>query len=116
MTIIFKDLDFPNEICRIELNNSKCIDTARLFYAEELFPIYGIVLWEHPKYYRRGIIRERGQYGHTVIARSETVNALTDRALKPLLNEIRKALRNGEFELDITDRKTELDLSDLNDV
>ena len=113
MTIVFRNLDFPNEICRFEINNSKCVDTARLIYAEEIIVVYGIVLWEHPKHYRRGVIRERGQYGHIVIARCETVNALTDKALRPLLNEIRKALRNGVIELDLTDRKTEFDLSDV---
>lgn len=113
MTIVFRHLDFPDNICRFELNNSKCVDTARLIYAEEITVVYGIVLWEHPKYYRRGIIYERGQYGHMVIARCQTVNALTDKALRPLLNEIRKALRNGVLELDLTDRKTELDLSDV---
>ncbi len=113
MTIVFKHLDSPDKICRFELNDSKCVDTARLAYAEEITVVYGIVLWEHPKYYRRGIIYERGQYGHTVIARCETISALTDKALKPLLNEIRKALRNGVIELNLTDRKTELDLSDV---
>ena len=113
MTIVFRHLDFPDKICRFELNNSKCVDTARLYYAEEITVVYGIVLWEHPKYYRRGIISERGQYGHMVIARCKTVNALTDKALRPLLNEIRKGLKNGLLELDLTNRKTELDLSDV---
>ena len=53
MTIVFRDLDFPDKTCRFELNDSKCIDTAMLLYGEEPLPIYGIVLWEHPKYYRR---------------------------------------------------------------
>ena len=58
-------------------------------------------------------IYKRGEYGHIVIARCQTVNALTGKTLKPLHNEIRKALRNGVLELDLTDRKTELDLSDV---
>lgn len=113
MTIVFRHLDFPDKICRFELNNSKCVDTARLIYAVEFTVIYGIVLWEHPKYYRRGIIYKDGEFGHIVIARCETVNALAEKALKPLLNEIRNALRNGVIELDLTARKTELDLSDV---
>ena len=67
MTIVFRHLDFPDKICRFELNNSKCVDTARLIYAEEITVVYGIVLWEHPKYYRRGIIYKRAEYGHIVI-------------------------------------------------
>ena len=55
MTIVFRHLDFPDKICRFEVNNSKCVDTARLIYAEEITVVYGIVLREHPKYYRRGI-------------------------------------------------------------
>ena len=35
MTIVFRHLDFPDKICRFELNNSKCVDTARLIYAEK---------------------------------------------------------------------------------
>ena len=49
MTIVFRNLDFPDKICRFELNNSKCIDTARLIYAEKITVVYGIVLWEHPR-------------------------------------------------------------------
>lgn len=113
MTIVFRDLDNPDKICRFEINNSKCVDTAMLLYGEQILVVYGIVLWEHPKYYRRGVISERGQYRHVLIARCETVNALGDKALRPLLNEIRKELRNGTFELDLTDRKTEFDLSDV---
>ena len=44
MTIVFRHLDFPDKICRFELNNSKCVDTARLIYAEEITVVYGIVL------------------------------------------------------------------------
>ena len=114
MNIIFRNIDSPDEICTFELNNRKCIDTAQLLYYEEaVLPIYGIVLWEHPKHYRRGFISKRGQYQHIVIARCRTVNALEGKALRPLLNEIRKALRDGALEFDITDRKIELDLSDI---
>ena len=109
MRIKYKTLD-TNQIQTVTVENIKCIDTVRLPDTEARLR-FGLVIWEHPKNYRK-IILSDATGGYTIIARSETISAFLDKGLKPLLRRLKKELRNNTLKIDLTGEKTNLDLMD----
>ena len=102
-------------ISEVEVSNSKCVDTVRLPDDENGFIIFGLVIWEHPKNYRRMVLYKSDSIPHTLVARCETISAFSDKGLKPLARRLKKAVRENR-DIDITEEKTDLTLKDIQEI
>lgn len=109
MRIKYKTLD-TNQISAITVENTKCIDIVSLPDID-VMQYVGLVIWEHQKDYRRMVLSD-ATGGYTIIARCQTISPFAQKPLKPLLNRLKRELRNNTPEIDLTEEKTDLNLND----